>query len=802
MPTASYFLTARPAWPLWLIGLVAVVVVALTLWAYLRHPQATRGRVLTILTLRLLALLVGLLTAIRPSVGVQDDPKLPSTLLIGIDLSETMTVADEVGNQARIDAVRKVLEKCQSIIDELKAEQNVTVQLYGFGPPDFAEATGQFDATRPADAKKSDYGHYLRSTLDRWRSERFVRGHVVIGDGADNGVQTNALTEAAMWRAVAPLHTVAVGRTDSASNARDVAVAAIACEPEPVPIKTDLVVKAIVNQAGFAGATVKAVLSIDDGSGFKEVKIEKVKLDKSVGNEVTFKLKAPGKPGEVKIKVEVPVEQVAGDVSPPNNARQTYLTVTKEGVRILYIDRWRNEMTRLSDAWRGDKRIDVTRVFRQDESPPLPAERAEFDFDTKAYDAIVIGNISAKQLRAIDPKLPEQIREQVLRRGTGLLFLGGEAAFAGTPGRSSADGWRGSALEDLFPVALGGPFTPGMNQADRTDAKFQVVPSAEGRTHYLMQIADTPAESMKLWDTLSASDSIARLPGLSKVGQVKPGATVLAYAAADRLPVKAGNRAYDLPVLLAYHQIGDGNRGRVAAFAGQDSLAWDGLNLRTTKDGIKLTNRFWKQMALWLAHQDDDDGAAYARPQFRELPAGGDQTVRVGLRGPGGAEIKDATYLLKMIAPGQSAETATTVPTVADANGLAKAAFKATVPGEYTVSVVATGKDAKGVDVKGEAQARFVAYPDVSDEMLRTAADYEFLKSLATAGGGQAMRLDDLSQYFKELKGQPLANAKPKPRFVPDWRRSLSKGFLHAWLVLFVILLAAEWGLRRWWGLA
>jgi hypothetical protein len=175
----------------------------MTLWAYLRHPQATRGRVLTVLALRLLALLIGLLTAIRPSLGVQEDPKLPSTLLVGIDLSETMSVADEVNSRTRIEAARAALEKCQPTIDELLAEQNVTVKFYAFGPGDFTEATNQYDPQAPASAKKSDYGRYLTATRERWRTERFVRGHLLIGDGADNGTSVNALTEAGQWRSIA-----------------------------------------------------------------------------------------------------------------------------------------------------------------------------------------------------------------------------------------------------------------------------------------------------------------------------------------------------------------------------------------------------------------------------------------------------------------------------------------------------------------------------------------------------------------------------------------------------------------------
>lgn len=807
MSNVEYFLSARPAFPWSLSGVgmpfyfvVAAVLILLTLWAYLRHPQATKGRVTVVLGLRLAALALALATALRPSVGFQEDPKLPSHLLVGVDTSETMSVRDEVSEQTRIEAVRKALEKCQPILDELKNEQNVTVHLYGFGAVEFNEATSPFDPALPANARKSDYGTYLNRTLDRWRPERFVRGHVIIGDGADNGSAFNAVAEGGRWRAVAPVHTVAVGRTDTTSNARDVAVASISCDPEPVPIKTNLIVKAVINQAGFPNATVRAVLSLDEGDGFKEWAVERVKLAKGVGNEVLFRVKAPGRAGEVKVKVEVPPETVPGDVAPQNNARQTYLTVTKEGIRVLYIDRWRAEMTRIADAWRSDKRIDITRVLRQDDSPADMKERAEFDFDSKAYDAIVIGNVSAKQLRAIDPRLPEQIRDQVIKKGTGLLFLGGEANFAGTPGRALADGYLNSPLEDLLPVFIN-RFPPAANQANEANARFQTVPTQAGLNHYLLKVADTREQSEDWWNKLNALDSRAKLTGLSKLGAPKGTATVLAYASANRQPEKIGNMAYTLPVLLAFHQIGDGNKGRVAAFAGQDSYVWEWLGKGQGREGTQLHRRFWKQMILWLAHQETDEGAAYARPQFRELPAGSEQTVRVGLRGPGGAELKDAAFTVKVTPPGLTADAAETKPAVADPAGGAKVAFNATTAGEYTVTVVATGKDATGADIKGDASARFFAYPDVSDEMLRTAADHEFLKSLASAGGGQHYRLDDLPQYFRGLIGQPLENAKPKPKYVPDWRRNHSKGFLPGWLVLFVALVGVEWGLRRLWGM-
>src|SRR5438874_9859376 len=203
---SDFFFSSRPAYPWSLspIGLpalavVAVLLVAFTVWTYSGHPNATRRRILTVLALRLAALAVALLTAVRPSVGVQEDPKLPSVLLVGVDMSESMTVRDEVNAQARVDAVRRTLEKCQPTLDELATEQNVSVVIYKFSTPDFNEATSKYNPADPADGKRSDYGTYLNKTFERWQGERFIRGHLLVGDGADNGETFSAVAEARRW---------------------------------------------------------------------------------------------------------------------------------------------------------------------------------------------------------------------------------------------------------------------------------------------------------------------------------------------------------------------------------------------------------------------------------------------------------------------------------------------------------------------------------------------------------------------------------------------------------------------------
>jgi hypothetical protein len=264
------------------------------------------------------------------------------------------------------------------------------------------------------------------------------------------------------------------------------------------------------------------------------------------------------------------------------------------------------------------------------------------------------------------------------------------------------------------------------------------------------------------------------------------------------------------PPLLVGYQFGTGNAGRVLAFAAYDTYLWQRLGQPETRQGVEIHNRFWKQCVLWLAHQEEEEGQAYARPEFRRLPVGGDQTIRVGLTSPAGGDDPTAELDVRILPPGQDSaadeEKAPRQTVLKDAKG-SKVLFKPPVAGEYTVVVTSPMKDPSGNPVIGRdgkpqkyrGTARFIAFPDVSDEMLNVAADHRFLEKLATASGGKALRLEDLPNFLKELKSQPLESIKPK--YFPDWRRNHSKGFLPGWLVVFVTLLGLEWGLRRFWGM-
>src|SRR4029079_15826556 len=118
-----------PGYVLLLAATAALV--GLTVWTYTGSAASTPGRVGILIALRLTALVLAILLALRPAAAITEIPKLPSTLLIVVDASESMSVKDEA-NFTRWEVVQKALEKAGPLLDQMRDDQLTTVYVYHF----------------------------------------------------------------------------------------------------------------------------------------------------------------------------------------------------------------------------------------------------------------------------------------------------------------------------------------------------------------------------------------------------------------------------------------------------------------------------------------------------------------------------------------------------------------------------------------------------------------------------------------------------------------------------------------------
>src|SRR4051794_22951670 len=138
-------MTLSPIGPWYVVVMAALVVTILTVWAYQQRLRGTSGRWRWVaLGLRLAAVLLCVLAALRPSVILQDKKKQTASLIFLIDDSSSMKINDEVRGQSRWGVALKTLAQARSVAEGLGP--NLDVKYWRFYSP----PRGQL----PADARE------------------------------------------------------------------------------------------------------------------------------------------------------------------------------------------------------------------------------------------------------------------------------------------------------------------------------------------------------------------------------------------------------------------------------------------------------------------------------------------------------------------------------------------------------------------------------------------------------------------------------------------------------------------------
>ncbi len=782
MIVAAVYPTFDPAWPwswpgggLPLFAAVVIGLAALTIWTYRGAANVTGRRLLVILGLRLAALLVACLLVLRPSLAREDEESAqPSKLLFVLDASESMNITDEFSNLSRWDAGCRLLQTptVRAALKKLSAQKVELVQYQA------AADLRPFDPDGKAQGKRTVIGQWLHTLIQNHAGEQNLLASLLFSDGADNGTTYPTLEKAGSWRGLCPLHAFALGRPTTTPKQRDIAFVKIHAEPTPVPVKGKLTVIGVVNAPGFENSRVNVSLWID---GVQVGSVKEEVLARTEGNKVQITGDAPLKPGEIKVTLKI--QPLPGEVTPINNEISTYVTVTNEGISVLWVEGQRRAFESvfvLRHALSRDPRFRVFFTERLKQALPMEDKVDFFDFDKQHYDVIVIGDISARRFAGNRPEVFGTIKKLVEERGVGLLMLGGFETFANSDWHSlpgAAD------LVNLLPVSLTAP--------GQLDGPARVLPTKAG-LQYLLRVGTSDEETKELWER-----KLDPLDGMTLLGKVKPTATVLATRdGVETEPILVGTQA---------------GKGRTLVFGGDTTWkAW-----RRSAEMLPAYERFWKQTLIWLAQQENVEDNVWVKPDTRRLAAGRNQRLgfSAGLRGKGGLDLKNARFKVKVIGPNKEEIEVATAREGTEERGYF---WKTVLPGEYEIVATGEGKDIDGHDVKPTqpARARFLCYAE-DVENLRPAADHDFLTRLAIAGGGRFHQAEErkLAQFLEELAAQTKMLSKPRVELFPDWRRNpvsdavsdqlttLWSSALLASFLLFVTLLCVEWFLRRHWGL-
>jgi uncharacterized membrane protein len=758
------------SWPV-VLGIAAVLIALL--WVRPRHVQLGIGQWAALIGLRLLVVLLALFAMLRPTFVYTKSEATKASLVLLMDESRSMQVADSLGDRARWDAMKMLLDASAGDLSALDQKWDISAYAFNGGSRKVEVRDGKIALAATAEGEQSALGTALADTLDREAGGR-VLGVLLMSDGAQRALAPNDLPPQLAVRRLAaeniPLYTFTFGKSGGSERA-DLAIDDLVTN-ETVFAETPVEVRGLLTAEGYANERVKVQLLWESDGGMEVVDTTQVDTGAEGGSTPVSLRHTPRAAGEYKVTLRV--EPREGELVTTNNEVSTFVTVRTGGINVLYL-----VGTKRVGGAPGPEQRFVRASLAQ--SPDIVVERRLINYEppgvdlvdaigagsedprTTASDAkpdvIILDDVDAQGLSPASWRaLVERVRE-----GAGLMMTGGFHSFG--PG-----GYRETPVVDVLPLNIGPAQRQEFGEPVREDVHLpgpvRMRPAAPlGARHPVMQIGDGGLGAGG-WEQLPALDGANRI---AKV-DLKPNAQVLAEA----------DDAERHPLLIA----GQSGNGRVLAFAGDSTWRWQMSGFG------EAHRRFWRQCVLWLAKKDEQtDGRVWIRLAGRRVTRGTRVDFAMGAEDAQGAAIESAQFEIAVKTP----EGADAMVRPIKSEDEWAATFRETAkPGDYKITV--TAKD--GAAVLGTAEARFLV-PAQDLELDRPAAEPTLMAQLAEMtkpAGGAALAAEELPDLLKRLAEKP-------PELKEEVVAKITYWDTWPFFLIFVGLLGTEWYLRKKWGL-
>jgi uncharacterized membrane protein len=726
---------------------VAAAAILLTGVFYCRFFTMLKTRHwLMLFALRVAAIVLIVMLIFRPIYSYQRELANRPSLVLLLDRSASMSIADDASGVTRFNQARMQISKWWA-----KLKNNFDLHLIVFAEnAQLVKDIKDLDGIT-ADGKATSLSRALEAA-SQLVPKRDLEAVVLLSDGIHNSAHS-PLDVAGKLGVV--VHTVGVGASlRNNVSYRDIQVTGVDC-PDRLFLNNIARITGSVEGIGLAGRVVQVELE-EDGQKIadKELTIQASETPQ----QVSFDFR-PATKGRHTYTVKVP--PIAEEKIAQNNQRSAMTLVVEPGIRVLYIEgTLRAEYGALVDRFLA-KDPDVefyalvqTRpnVFlKRTNMTDLKLEVIPNDAETiNKFDVFIVGDIDSTYIK---PQQQELFARRV-RAGAGLVMLGGYHSLG--PG-----GYAGTPLGRILPIALGG------REIGQVTEAFLPVLTPEGARHPIF------ANIAGFFPTQQGKARIAGLPlldGCTRVEGPRPGASLLAVFSSE---------SGAMPV-LAVQPV---DKGRAAIFTGDTTRKWQQGPRALDRESPFL--RFWGQMVRWLAGRSEavesksgivvslDKG--YYEP---DEPVGISATVR----DKDGQGTNDAKVTVKIRGPAERSDQVTLSPQPGPA-GHYGGTFDPKAAGNYELTVESRlGEttllaDKIAFDV-GRPDLEFEKL-DLNDKMLaRIAADAKGRYFHITTADLLLSQLDRSQRKRSEYIERQLYYA---PLF---W-------------TLFVGVLTAEWVLRR-----
>ncbi len=752
-------LSLEPMFDSPLLTWVAAAIVMAVIW--LVTPPTTTSRQRWILfALRCTAALVLLLAAFRPTLVRSDRRPADASLVIALDRSRSMTLADGFGGDRwtrQREAYRELMVALQSLDDSLQ----IKVITYG-------ETAATIDSPIPSsldeivpDGNLTDLETAATAAIEVAAGQP-IAGIVLMGDGTQTATTRGGgpLRIAETLNSLGiPLWTVPVGAAGDASAARDAAIESL---PESFSLfaGNQVEIPFTFTARGLAGLAVPVRLTWIGPDGKRVVAAERVASPIKALDTIAFSIPITiPPPGNYRLVAEA--ESQSGELITTNNSQIAFADVREGGGRVLYLEgQPRLEQTYLRRSLAQSPDLDITyQWIPSDTSSRWPVDLEPL-FTPGRYDVYLLGDLDSA---ALGEKQLAMLRERIAE-GAGLVTLGGFHAY-------ERGGYASTAIAEVLPVKLDRSIpraatneTPSNNDAAAGQLAGEVTVKI-AQPHPITRIVVDAGDG---WSAARPLLGANRFAG----PKIAPGVQVLLESPGED------------PLLV----IGEFGRGRTAAVAFDSTWRW-------WRGGQSdLHRRFWRQLILWLLNRD----------------ASSEDVIALELDARRFASTDATSFNASLPLADESTLPPRWVATVIDANDQAKPVAVITQsggtsvtgqlvnldPGLYRLRVADATPDTNVT----AAEIGFQVI-DQSRELEQPLADPVYLKQLAeitAAHGGASFSPDELRLLIDEISKRRIRAEVP---IVEKLR--LGDGPVSGWIVfsLFAVAMTGEWWLRRKWSL-
>ncbi|MEZ6127100.1 MAG: VWA domain-containing protein [Planctomycetaceae bacterium] len=816
----------------WTLSVVVAIIVALAMFVLLRRYEATLVRPAvgrTLFVLRLMVLVLLLLTLLKPVLTKSSNIENQQRLVVAFDVSESMDTADqhaspaemlrwaqalgmlgnsdtrelldqwvaawengdqpdftsdvgrrqvdevfdEIRRMPRTEFVRRLLQSQPNhLLEQLSKERVIDLRVFGTHQQSIEDRqlsellNGDREELRPGG---TDVVHVLTRAIGEEHSNT-IQGIVLLTDGRQT-VTADAATEAARLKALGiPVYCVPIG---SRLSPRDLSIASVQV-PQTVFVEDTAQLHTTITSTGYAGDDVTVLLTKDGVT--VDQKTVTVAADYF---EVEFGIPT-SEVGHHQYTVSTDVQP--GELRDDNNFRDFTVSVVDNQSHVLLVEgdaRW--EFRYLKSALERDKRVDLSPIlFRQpflqllnrtflDNSLP---DGADFETQLSTTDILIFGDVDPAE---VSDDAWRAIEKAVSDDGLTLLIVPGR--------RYMPHRFDSPVLKQLLPVS-------GVRQQLAERFK-RSLPDAPPSAFHLHPAAD--AADLTLFN-LTAADSdhpmeLSQLPGhpWAYTGEAKPAASVWAT-----LEMEGVGLNDDMSAVV--HQ-----------YYGFGQVVWLGIDSTwrwRRRAGDTWHHQFWGQIVRWAARNKSAAGNDQVRMTLSEIVADDTDSVDVAVRWNPNlvSQLKDATVEVIVENVDDPEKVDPAHPTAATTQKVmllplegAPERFSAKLPplppGGYTVRLNVVNSRVK---LEQPVVSELLIRRQLSSELANISCNRDFLQQLATQTDGQLLEPWQLSELPEMLRSENSIQSVVQEITLWDhW----------GLMLLFFVLLTAEWILRKLHGL-